>query len=87
MSIVESFSKSEDIFNQVRDILVYIISVDKNEITREADIKQDLGADSLDGVELLMEIEERFGIDVLDEEAEKIKTVDDICNCIERLLK
>ena len=64
-------------FDKVKKIIVEQLGVEENEVTREASITDDLGADSLDQVELVMAFETEFGIDIPDEEAEKIKTVGD----------
>lgn len=74
---------SENIEAKVIDIIAEKLKVDKDEITPEKDFTRDLGADSLDTVELVMEFEESFGIDEIpEEEAEKIKTVGDAINYI-----
>ena len=62
---------------RVKDIIVEQLGVDESEVTPEASITDDLGADSLDQVELVMAFETEFNIDIPDEEAEKIKTVGD----------
>ena len=64
-------------FDKVKKIIVEQLGVDESEVTPEASITEDLGADSLDQVELVMAFETEFGIDIPDEEAEKIKTVGD----------
>ena len=64
-------------FERVKKIIVDQLGVDENEVTMEASITEDLGADSLDQVELVMAFETEFGIEIPDEEAEKIKTVGD----------
>ena len=64
-------------FDKVKKIIVEQLGVEDNEVTAEASITEDLGADSLDQVELVMAFETEFGIDIPDEEAEKIKTVGD----------
>jgi acyl carrier protein len=66
-----------DTFERVKKIIVEQLGVEDNEVTAEASITEDLGADSLDQVELVMAFETEFGIDIPDEEAEKIKTVGD----------
>ena len=66
-----------DTFDRVKKIIVEQLGVEANEVTPEASITDDLGADSLDQVELVMAFETEFGIDIPDEEAEKIKTVGD----------
>ena len=64
-------------FDKVKKIIVEQLGVDEAEVTMEASITDDLGADSLDQVELVMAFETEFNIDIPDEEAEKIKTVGD----------
>ncbi|MBV8424818.1 MAG: acyl carrier protein [Candidatus Eremiobacteraeota bacterium] len=64
-------------FDKVKKIIVEQLGVEENEVTPEASITDDLGADSLDQVELVMAFETEFNIDIPDEEAEKIKTVGD----------
>jgi len=64
-------------FDKVKKIIVEQLGVDEAEVTLEASITDDLGADSLDQVELVMAFETEFNIDIPDEEAEKIKTVGD----------
>jgi acyl carrier protein len=64
-------------FDKVKKIIVEQLGVDEAEVTTEASITDDLGADSLDQVELVMAFETEFNIDIPDEEAEKIKTVGD----------
>jgi acyl carrier protein len=68
---------ADDTFTRVKKIIVEQLGVEDNEVTTEASITEDLGADSLDQVELVMAFETEFGIDIPDEEAEKIKTVGD----------
>jgi len=68
---------ASDTFDRVKKIIVEQLGVEDNEVTSEASITEDLGADSLDQVELVMAFETEFGIDIPDEEAEKIKTVSD----------
>jgi len=66
-----------EIANQVMKIIVDKLGVDESEVTPEANFTDDLGADSLDTVELIMEFEKEFDISIPDEEAEKIATVGD----------
>lgn len=70
-------------FDKVKKIIVEQLGVDESEVTPEASITDDLGADSLDQVELVMAFETEFNIDIPDEEAEKIKTVGDAVKRIE----
>ena len=64
-----------DTFEQIKDIIVDLLGVEREKVTMEADLREDLGADSLDLVELIMEFEERFGESISDEDAQQIKTV------------
>jgi acyl carrier protein len=64
-----------DIRNKVVSIIVDKLGVEESEVTNEASFTNDLGADSLDTVELIMEFEKEFNLSIPDEEAEKIETV------------
>ena len=64
-----------DIASRVKAIIVDKLSVEETEVTNEASFTNDLGADSLDTVELIMEFEKEFGISIPDDQAEKIGTV------------
>lgn len=66
---------ANDIESKVRSIIVEKLGVDESDISRDASFTDDLGADSLDTVELIMEFEKEFDITIPDEEAEKIETV------------
>lgn len=72
-----------DIATRVKSIIVDKLGVDENEVTPEASFTNDLGADSLDTVELIMEFEKEFNIAIPDDQAEKIGTVGDAVNYIE----
>ena len=72
-----------DVLERVRKVVVDQLSVDAALVTEEASFTGDLGADSLDTVELVMAFEEEFGCEIPDEEAEKIATVQDAVNYIE----
>lgn len=74
-------------FERVKKVVVEQLSVDAGEVTAEASFQADLGADSLDTVELVMAFEEEFGIEIPDEEAEKIATVQDAVNYIDKHAK
>ena len=67
---------------KVKQIIVEQLQVDEAEVTPGASFQEDLGADSLDVVELVMQFEEAFEIEIPDEDAEKIKTVQDAVNYI-----
>ncbi|NMB38449.1 MAG: acyl carrier protein [Firmicutes bacterium] len=71
-----------EIFDKVRDILVEQLGIKPEEVTQEASLQDDLGADSLDVVELVMTFEEEFDLRISDEDAEKISTVADAVNYI-----
>ena len=68
---------------RVKSIIVEQLGVDADEVTAEASFVEDLGADSLDTVELIMAFEEEFGVEISDEEAEKIKRVKDAVDYID----
>ncbi len=71
--------------DKIKAIIVEQLGVDESEVTPEAHFIDDLGADSLDTVELVMALEEEFGIEISDEDAEKIQTVGDVVKFIEKL--
>ena len=70
-------------FDKVRDIVVEQLGVEADEVAIESTFIDDLGADSLDIVELIMAFEEEFNIEIPDEAAEKIKTVQDLVDYVE----
>ena len=76
-----------DIASRVKAIIVDKLTVDENEVTPTAEFTKDLGADSLDQVELIMEFEKEFGIQIPEDEAEKITTVGDAITYIEEHAK
>jgi acyl carrier protein len=65
----------DEVFERVKEMLAEQLGVDENEITEEASFQEDLDADSLDLVELIMELEDQFGMKISDEDAQKIQTV------------
>ena len=71
-------------FDKVRDIVVEQLGSEADEVTLESTFIDDLGADSLDIVELIMAFEEEFNVEIPDEAAEKIKTVQDVVNYIDQ---
>lgn len=75
------------VFDKIKDIIVEQLDVEEDAVTMEASITEDLGADSLDVVDLVMSIEESFDVEIPDEEVENIKTVGDIVKYIENKVK
>jgi len=71
-----------EIFEKVKTIVADQLSVDAERVVPEASFADDLNADSLDSVELIMALEEAFNIEIPDEEAEKLKTVQDVLDFI-----
>lgn len=71
------------VFDRVKEIIVEQLDVEEEKITMEASFREDLEADSLDVVELVMELEDEFDIEIADEETEKIQTVGDAVTFIE----
>lgn len=74
-------------FDKIKDIIVDKLGIDEEKITNDASFKDDLGADSLDIAELVMELEDEFDMEIPDEEAEKIVTVGDALKYIDKLEK
>ncbi|MCX8124353.1 MAG: acyl carrier protein [Spirochaetes bacterium] len=74
-------------FEKIKKIIVDQLGVDESEVTPQASFVDDLGADSLDTVELVMALEEEFGIEIPDEDAEKLLTVEDVVKYIEAKLQ
>ncbi len=72
-----------NIFEELTQILSRQLRVDVEKIDKSADIMEDLGADSLDIVEILMTVEEQFGITIPEEEFPNLRTVSDLCDYIE----
>ena len=75
------------VFDKIRDILAEQLAVEPGMITRDTDLLDDLGADSLDLVELIMTLEEEYGISATDESVYEHKTVGQIADYIETLVK
>ena len=71
-------------FDKIKEVIIDKLGVEESAIVKEANFVDDLGADSLDTVELIMEFEEEFGIEIPDEDAEKITTVASALEYIEK---
>lgn len=71
-----------EVFNKIKEMIVDALGVDDEKVTMEASFKEDLGADSLDAVELIMSVEEEFGVEVDEEFSQNLKVVSDIVNYI-----
>jgi acyl carrier protein len=65
----------EEVFERIKEVLADRLSVEESDINEEANFQEDLDADSLDLVEMIMELEDQFGIKIPDEDAQKIQTV------------
>ncbi|WP_456479387.1 acyl carrier protein [Nautilia sp.] len=72
------------LFDEVKEVIVEQLNVAPEEVKPEAKFVEDLGADSLDVVEMIMALEEKFEIEIPDSEAEKIQTVQDVIDYIEK---
>ncbi len=79
--------EKKEIVEKVKQIIAEQLGVDENEVTPSASFVDDLGADSLDQVELVMALEEAFGVEIPDEDAEKIRTVQDAIDYIDKHAK
>ena len=75
---------ADSIESQVKDIIVTELGVEEEQVTSEASFMEDLGADSLDTVELVMAFEEEFGIDIPDSDTEQMRTVGDAIGYIRK---
>ncbi|MFP4198793.1 MAG: acyl carrier protein [Halanaerobium sp.] len=76
----------ENILARVIDIVAEELAVDRDEVTEDSSFIEDLGADSLDVVELVMAFEEEFDVEIPDEDAENIRTVEDAVSYLEDIL-
>ncbi len=74
-------------FEKIKELIAGALNCDESEITPEALLKEDLSADSLDAVELIMAVEDEFGITVPKEKAESIRTVGDIADAVNSLVE
>ena len=84
-NIAIKFMSDGNIEAKVKEIIVEQLGVNADQVKPEAKMIEDLGADSLDAVELVMAIEEEFGIEVPDEEAQKLVAVNDITNYVTKV--
>ena len=73
-----------EIFDKIKSIISDELNIDQAKITREANIREDLGADSLDAVEVIMALEDEFGITIDDDTAQSFKTVGDLVDYVEK---
>lgn len=73
------------IFERIKEMIIEELNVPEEKVTMQARLAEDLGADSIDAVELIMNIEDEFNVQVSDEEAQNIKTVGDLVKYIEAL--
>jgi len=71
----DSMSKEQEVFEQIKEIIVDLLGVDESQVTMDARFREDLEADSLDLVELIMALEDKFGAEISDEDAQSITTV------------
>ena len=71
------------IFEEIKDIIIDQLQVDESEVTMDTNLMKDLSADSLDAVEIIMAIEEEYGIEIPDEDAETFQTVGDLVRYVE----
>ncbi len=76
-----------DLDEKVKEIIAKELGVERDKLTNEASFMEDLGADSLDTVELVMEFEKEFNIDIPDEDAEKLRTVGDALDYLKSKVK
>jgi acyl carrier protein len=79
--------EKKDLVEKVKQIISEQLGVDEGEVAPSASFVDDLGADSLDQVELVMALEEAFGVEIPDEDAEKLRTVQDALDYIEKHAK
>ncbi len=73
-----------EIFDKIKSIISDELNIDQTKITKEANIREDLGADSLDAVEVIMALEDEFGITIDDDTAQSFKTVGDLVDYVEK---
>ena len=71
------------IFDRIRDIIIEQLQVEESDVNMDTNLMKDLSADSLDAVEIIMAIEDEYGIEIPDEEAEKFETVRDLVEYVD----
>ena len=71
------------IFDRIRDIIIEQLQVEESDVNMDTNLMKDLSADSLDAVEIIMAIEDEYGIEIPDEESEKMQTVGDLVRYVE----
>ena len=71
------------IFDEIKDIIIDQLQVDESEVTMDTNLMKDLSADPLDAVEIIMALEEEYGIEIPDEDAETFQTVGDLVRYVE----
>ena len=71
------------VFEKIKKIIIEQLQVSEDEVTMDTNLMKDLSADSLDAVEIIMAIEDTFGIEIPDEDAEKFQTVEDLVKYVE----
>ena len=74
------------VLNKLKEIIANQFGIDTDVISAETDIVADLGADSLDVVEMMMTLEEEFGVTIEDEKIAELKTVGDVVECVENMI-
>ena len=71
------------IFDKIKDLIIQQLQVEESDVNMDTNLMKDLSADSLDAVEIIMAIEDEYGIEIPDEEAEKMQTVGDLVRYVE----
>ena len=74
------------VLNKLKEIIADQFGIDMDELNEDTDIVADLGADSLDVVEMMMALEEEFGITIEDEKIAELKTISDVVDCVESMI-
>ncbi len=76
----------KEVFEKVKAVILQELDLDESKVTMDARLKEDFGADSIDGVQIIMALEDEFGIKLEDESLEEIKTVGDIVKFVKAVL-